>query len=180
MNLNAMRLTSRLLLAFGVTLLLSLTASGLALRELSQIEANLDDIVTDNNVKITLNYRMADAVHVVVRVIRTMALLNEVEEMKREQEKVAAARSAYDTARAELDKFVPNEAAKARRAAIDQASEKARPLNNQVMELALANKDAEAAAILLKEAGPAAQTWQDAIRANIEAQEQANQAQYLE
>ena len=49
-----LKIGQRLALAFGVTVLLSLASSGLALRELAAIEHNLDDIVGDNNVKLKL------------------------------------------------------------------------------------------------------------------------------
>lgn len=46
MNFGSLRLSTRLLLAFGVVLLLSMLSSGLALWKLSAIQANLETIVT--------------------------------------------------------------------------------------------------------------------------------------
>ena len=71
------KIGTRLSFAFGVVVLLSLASAGLALNKLSSIQANLEDVVKDNNVKIRLNNEMAEDVHIVSRVFRTMVLLED-------------------------------------------------------------------------------------------------------
>ena len=181
MNLAKLRLSTKLYGSFAVVVMLALLASGIALWKLHQVQTNLEDIVQHNNVKIALNQKMAEAVHIVARVTRSIVLLKDVNDMKAEQPKIVAARMSYDEARETLEKrFPPDAAAKARRADIDAAREKVRSLNNQVIDLAMANQDDKATALMLKEAGPATQVWQDAIRKNIESQEALNLARYEE
>ncbi|MEY2655998.1 MAG: hypothetical protein RLZZ524_3026, partial [Pseudomonadota bacterium] len=52
MKRNQLRLSTRLFLAFGAIVLMSLLASGFALFQLREVQGNLDDIVKDNNVKL--------------------------------------------------------------------------------------------------------------------------------
>jgi methyl-accepting chemotaxis protein len=178
MKLSDFKIGARLTAAFGLVVVLSIVSAGLAVTKLSAIEANLEDMVTDNNVKIKLNQDMAEAVHVVSRVIRTIALLQDPAEMAREMTKITKAREDYNQRWEALQKLPASETGKANRASIEQGMQAARPLNNKVLELALADKDAEAVALLLKEAGPATSKWQDSIHANIAFQEAQNQKQY--
>ena len=178
MKLNRMRLSSRLGLAFGLLLLLSLLSSALSLYKLTQVQANLEDVVLDNNVKIDLSQQMSAATHVTARVVRTITLLHDEQAKNSEQQKIVAAREAYDKARSALEKFPASEKGRTMRAAIDAALAETRRLNNQVLELARQNKVEEATALLLKEAGPAGQRLQDALDANIQFQKDNNLKQY--
>ena len=171
MKLTDFKIGTRLAFAFGLVVLLSVGSAGLALKELASVEHNLDDIVTDNNVKIKLNHEMAESVHVVSRVMRTMVLLHDKAEIKVEETKLLKARLLYDHGWDGLQKFAASESDKANRAKIAAAAETARALNNQVIDLAHAGKDDEAVAKMLKEAGPATQKWQDALDENVAYQE---------
>ena len=185
MNFGPLRLATRLSLAFGALVVLSLLSSGFALWRLAAIEANLEDIVTETNVKTALNTQLSESVHVVTRVIRTIVLLSDPQEKLVQQKKMVAARETYDKARAELDKHPSSDQGKAVRAEIDALAAKTRPLNTKVMELGMAGQAAEATALLMREAGPSAQQWQNAIDKNIALQEKhvaerfvASQASY--
>ncbi len=172
------KIGTRLASAFGLVVLLSLGSAGLALNKLSAIQTNLEDVVKDNNVKIEINHDLSQSVHVVSRVIRTVTLLEDKGEKDREAVKITKAREAYDKAWDALQKFPASEAGKANRANILAARDAARPVNNKVIELAQADKDAEAIALLFKEASPAVTKWQEAIDENITFQEDLNEKQY--
>ncbi len=174
MNFNALRLSTRLFLAFGTVVLMSIVSSGFALMKVSTIEGNLTTIVTDNNERTRLNQEMGTDVHIVSRVMRTLALLTDPQEKARERQKITVARASYDKARAALDKFPPSAEAKILRAELDDHAAKARALNNQVIELALADRDQEATTLLMREAGPAAQRWLDVIEKNLQLQDKHN------
>ncbi len=178
MKLNNIRIGTRLACAFGLVVLLSLASAGLALNKLSSIQANLEHVVKDNNVKVHLNDDLAKATHIVSRVIRTLVLLTDPVDMEHEMAKITKARADYAKAWESLQKLSASETGKANRSKILLASEAAVPHNNKVIELALANKDAEAIAILLKGSGPAVYKWQEAIDQNIAYQEINNSRQY--
>ncbi len=180
MKLADYKIGTRLAVAFGLVLLLSVGSAGLALKELALVEHNLDDIVTDNNVKIKLNHEMAESVHVVSRVMRTMVLLHDKDEVAREEAKLVKARAHYDHGWETLQKLVPSETGKANRAKIAATAETAQALNNKVIALAHAGKGDAAIALLLKEAGPATQKWQEALDANIAYQEANTEKQHAE
>jgi methyl-accepting chemotaxis protein len=62
------------------------------------------------------------------------------------------------------------------RARIAALAQEARPLNTKVFELALANQDAEATEILMKQAAPPTQKWQDAMDEYATLQKENNKA----
>ena len=158
--------------------LVSAASAGFALYELKAIEHNLDDVVTDNNVKIRLNHEMSEAVHITSRVTRTMVLLQDKEQEQREADKITKALAHYDAAWAALEKLPASEQGRTNRAQIEAARAVARPLNSKVIELALADNTADATTLLIKEAGPATQKWQDVLDENIRFQEANNERQY--
>ncbi len=182
MKIRSLRLATRLFLAFGTIVLLSALTSGLALLKLHDIQYSLVDIVTDNE-KIVLNTEMSDTIYSVARDMRTLILLDDEAAKAAERKQIDAAQATYDKSRAALDKFSSSQAeagSKAKRAAIDAAAQKARPLNNHVIELAMLKKGAEATALLLKEAAPATQAWQVALRENVALERKDSQAQFAD
>ena len=180
MTLQNLRVQTRLLIAFGLVLALSTLSGGLSVVKLAGIESNLEDVVLDNNVKIRLNYAMAESVHTVTRVMRTIVLLKDKEQMKTENDKLLKARADYDKAWTALDKMPASDAGKAVRAKLAAVRAQARPINDKVLELDATGKEDEAVAVLLKEANPANDKWQAAIGENIALQEAANAQQYDE
>ena len=180
MKFSALRLSSRLFLAFGIVVLLSVLSSGFALLKLQSIENGLETIVLDNNVRLALNQQMSESVHIVSRVIRTIVLLNDDAEKREQEKKVVAARAVYSKAQAELEKFPASDAGKALRLAVDSAAAKARDLNSKVIEMGMAGQTAEATALLMKEAVPSTQAWQDALHKNMDSQAQQNAARFQE
>ena len=132
-----LRLSTRLQLAFGLVVLV---ANGFALLQMSLLRANLDTIVNDNNVKVSLNQKLAESVHITSRVVRTVALLTD-EKLRAEQAlRLNGAREAYAEARKGLDGFAADPTTQERLAAIDAAAAKAQPLNDKVIELARLNQ----------------------------------------
>ena len=178
MKFTDFKIGTRLALAFGLVVVLSVASAALALKELASVEHNLEDIVTDNNVRIKLTHQMAESVHVVSRVLRTMVLLHDKDAVATQEAKLVKARALYDHGWDALQKFPPSEAGKVLRAKIVAAAQTAQVLNNKVIDLAQAGNDAEAIVVLLKEAGPATLKWQDALDDNIASQEAATKEQH--
>ena len=178
MKFSEMKVASRLALAFGVVLTISILAALLSLSRLSAIQENLQDIVQVNNVKVDLSSDMLNSVHVVSRVMRSIILLSEKSEKDAELVKITKAREAYDKAWSELEKYPPSEAGKAIRTKIAAQRDIARPLNSKVLELAMGEKDAEATKLLMGEANPATQKWLEAIEENVDLQKAGSVKQY--
>nr|WP_308494608.1 methyl-accepting chemotaxis protein [Duganella rivi] len=171
-----MKVGTRLSLGFGLVLLLLLLVAMLGVFNMSTIHAKLDRIVNENAVKTQLANEMSESVHIVARVTRSVVLLTEEAAIRTEMEKVAKARAVYNKAVEELSKMPATPKGIEIRERIAAQAKITRPLNDQVFALALANKDAEATELLMKQAGPYTQTWQDALDEYGDLQKETNQA----
>ncbi|MFO1193348.1 MAG: methyl-accepting chemotaxis protein [Rhodoferax sp.] len=166
--------------AFGLLVLLSVLSGGLALRQLAGIQANLEVIVKENNVKIRLNNSLSESVHIVSRVMRTVALLEDKAAKDREMTKILKARADYARHWDEMLKFPASTEGQALRQKIGTARDTALPLNNKVLETDAAGKKAEAVAFLMSDAAPATERWQQAIDEYLVYQEKNNEQEYMQ
>jgi len=171
MSFKDMKIGARLGLAFSLVVVITILSAIFSLSRLAHIQENLRDIVQVNNVKVRLNNEMSEATHIVARVMRTVVLLKDKSLKEHERAKIMKARADYDKAWGALEKMPASEEGNALRKKIHDAHSAAAAVNNQVIELGLADKEAEATALLLKEAGPATQKLQDALSENIALQQ---------
>jgi len=103
-----------------------------------------------------------------------MVLLSDEAAMQRELPKIQAARAQYDKAQAALEALPATEEGKAIRSRIRALQQEARPLTDQLLQLAAQHKDEEAVALLMQKAGPATQRWQDVMDEDVQLQRQHN------
>jgi methyl-accepting chemotaxis protein len=180
MAIANMKVGTRLGLGFGLVLVLLLLVAVLGVFNMSTIHAKLERIVDENAVKTELVNEMSEAVHIVARISRSVVLLSSEADIRIELEKVTKARASYNAAQEQLGKMPATPKGIAIRDRILGLQKIARPLNDQVFELALANKDEEATQILMKQAGPATQLWQEAMDEYAALQKATNQADAAE
>jgi methyl-accepting chemotaxis protein len=171
-----MKIGMRLGLGFAVVLLLMVVLIYEGLGGMNAQNEKMDKILNENNVKTALCNTMAENIHIVTRVIRSLILVNDSASQQGEKEKIIKARAAYDKAREDLEKFPASEQGRAIRKKIDEAGVAAREVNTKVMELAMANKDDEARDLLLATAAPLTNKWQEAIDDNLQRQMENNEA----
>jgi methyl-accepting chemotaxis protein len=176
MKLNNLKIGVRLGAGYAILLALMLLMTGGALVTLAHIEGYTEHIVGENDHKIELLDTMSKAIHIVAQVTRTSVLLSDAGAIQTELGKITAARARYDAAVDALEKMPATEAERGLRAKAAAAALAARPLNNQVIELAKAGKDEEATQLLLQQAGPATQKYQDTLDENIAFQMADNDA----
>jgi methyl-accepting chemotaxis protein len=169
-----MKVGIRLGLGFGLVLVLLLLVALLGVFNMSTIHAKLERIVNENTVKTALVSEMSEAVHIVARVSRSVVLLNELPAIRAEMEKVAKERARYNAALEQLGKMPATPKGLEIRERIVGLQKIARPYNDKVAELALANQDQQATEILMTQAGPATQAWQDAMDEYAALQKQTN------
>jgi methyl-accepting chemotaxis protein len=170
-----MKVGTRLSLGFGLVLVLLLLVSLLGVFNMSTIHAQLERIVNENTLKTQLVTEMSESVHIVARVTRSVVLLSDEAAIRREMEKVAKARTVYNQAVEQLLKLPATPKGVEIRERIAAQAKTTRPLNDKVFELALANKDEEATEVLMKQAGPLTQAWQDAMDEYAALQRENNQ-----
>ncbi|RYE72337.1 MAG: HAMP domain-containing protein, partial [Oxalobacteraceae bacterium] len=163
MNASRYSIKARLRLGFAVilTLLLGLAFSGLY--QMKRANTVNENIVEVNLKKIELLEEMSDSVHVVARVLRSIALLSDKERAAQEATKIAAARAKYDRAFGTLRAMPLDAAGQQFVRQITRMQTEVRPLNNRFAELSAAG-DPDAIKFLLDKAGPATAAWQDALR----------------
>ncbi|WP_229257034.1 methyl-accepting chemotaxis protein [Duganella lactea] len=179
MTMN-MKVGTRLSLGFGLVLMLLLAVAILGLFNMSTIHAKLERIVNENAVKTQLVNTMSESVHIVARVSRSVVLLHEPAAIRAEMEKVTKARADYNAAVEALAKMPATAQGVAIRERIAGHAKATRPMNDKLFELALADKDAEATELLMKQAGPSTQQWQDAMDQYAALQQSTNEADAAE
>ncbi|MEN3364657.1 MAG: methyl-accepting chemotaxis protein, partial [Burkholderiales bacterium] len=138
MNLANIKIGPRLTLGFGAVLVLLGVLALSAVNSLGKLDKNIDLILNDNVHKLILAQDMNDSLHVINRVIRTIVILTDDNAMKTEYQNITKARSEYNAAMATLEKSVTNEQGLALLKGIGEAQRAARPLNDKVLELAMA------------------------------------------
>ncbi len=174
-----MTIGTRLATGFATVLLLLAAVAGVGINAMSSIEGRLDEIVNDNVYKSKLLGDMSEAVHIVTRITRTIVLLDDKALKDIEVTKLHSFRQKYNEAWTALEKTSASEKGMALRVKVTSSSAEARGFTNQVLELAMLNKDDEAVKLLLGSASPASQKWQDAIDEYI-ALQAANTKDYHE
>ena len=187
--LRNMRISVRMALCFGI-LLVMLTGMGvLGITRMGDVEERLEEITGVNNVELALTVQMRIAVNQVNAALRDIVLLSDPVEMQATNAAIARSRANYNKAEEELRRMVESQAntdeeEKRLLTKVAAAKELARPANNRVIELGLADKNEEAIKVLMVEALPTTRAWLIALgelmdletRQNEEARQQAQHA----
>ncbi|OWW21542.1 methyl-accepting chemotaxis protein [Noviherbaspirillum denitrificans] len=174
MKIKDMKIGVRMGTGFFLMLALMMVLAATGGTGMSRVNTILDDVIESNVRKMNLVQTMSESVHIVARVSHSMVMLNDNAQIENEYAKIVKARSDYDTAITALSAISTEDAEKAILAKLKDAQEKIRPINNKVFELAKAGKDAEATELLLTQAAPATQHWQDILHESIRLQEENN------
>jgi methyl-accepting chemotaxis protein len=170
MNNARYNIGTRLGFGFAVLLAMTVALAAIGLSALNTVYAHLQTIVQGDLQRMEQLHRMSESVHIVARVQRTLVLLDDQATMDQESRKIGEARRHYSEA---FDSFAANPGNAEDRqfaARLPQLQQLARGLNDQVIALARADKDAEATSLLLTRAGPATQAWQDALAEQVRLQ----------
>jgi methyl-accepting chemotaxis protein len=173
--LKNFKLSARLGLGFGVILFLMIVIIGVVFVSMNSIQERLDKIVNENVYKLNLCQDMSESINTVAQVMRTIIILNDQAGRDAEYQKMEEARQRFDASWKALQETTATEQGKIIRADIETTMNTARPLNDRVVELAMADNDTEAARVLTEEAGPATQKWLDALDQNKKLQKENNE-----
>jgi len=169
MTFSHLTISTRLRLGFASILAAVVLVSGIGMVELDRANEATHHIVDANLAKINELEEMSDSVHVVARVIRSIALLQDQEAAAREGAKIFAAREKYNAAVKALAAMPLDDAGRAFLAKIGALQDKVRPMNDRFIEMSRAG-EAGAIQYLLTVAGPVTSEWQDTIREFISLQ----------
>ena len=168
----------RLAAAFGILILLSGLLVAIGVQSMATSRAELDTIVKVNVVKMHLGTAMRDANSRIFIALGTLTMVTADALNEEALATIKAQRQQYTQAREALEQFPASDGARRLRMQIDAARTTARGLNDQVIALALANRNAEAQNLLSEKARPAMLAWQDAIAENVSLQDAQMAASY--
>ena len=174
MKFTNFRVGTRLGMAFGSILLLMVVLSLIAVYQLLTLQADIDKVVKDNNVRMEHSNAMLTAIDAVRVRLRNVVLVTDEKGMREQQAKLNQVREAYDQAHHALMAMPATEKGQVLRDQIDAAATTARSLNTQVLELGLTNRNQEALALLLEQAAPATDAWLGLVEQLRELQKQRN------
>ena len=173
MKLSNLPIGTRLGAGFAIVLLMLIGVAYLGIHGMQQSNQSLHHVVTVNIKKMDALEDMSRSIHIVSRVVRSIALLSDETQAKLEHKKIDEARSHYDEAFSRLEKMPLDETGKKFVASIKEDQIAARALVNKFEDMVHTNKE-EAVQFLLKEVNPATAKWQDAIRDFTNLQEEKN------
>jgi len=176
MNFDHLAVRSKLTYSFGVMLLMLMIVAGTGYNGMRSANTELHNIVDINVNKIFLLNEMSSSVHIVSRVIRSIALLHDDNEIAAQKVKIADARKQYDEALASLEKLPLDEKGKKFVDEIKTAAGESRALNNKFVDLSKSDPDA-AIKLMMTDGLVAMNKWQGLLLEFSELQIAKNKAE---
>jgi methyl-accepting chemotaxis protein len=170
-----MKLSVRLGIGFCVILLLMVAIIIVVFFSMNSIQASLQQIVGVNVQKLNLYQNMSQYIYRITNNTRDMILLSDQAEKEKLKEEMGSIREEYDAAWQEILKLPVDENGKELQRRISEAVTAGRPLNDKVVQHALAENDDEAISKLLSEADPAMDKWQDLLNEAVTLQNEHNE-----
>ncbi len=155
--LNSMNLSKRLMFGFGLVTILLLILTGIGIRGLSALDNNLERIVTVNLTRINHLSDMQMSITNIGVNVRNIIINNSPEKKQEYQQRIVKSRDDYSKSFKAIEELTNKNDTKAWELInkLKDGITTSRTLSNRVIELALANKDAEAGQLLSKESAPA-------------------------
>ena len=175
-----LKVVTRLVLGFGLILVLLLGISGLGLYGMARVNDALNDITNVNNAEIKLVTTLRNALSQRALAIRNIALLDELPAMQVESQTLARQEKLYADAYAALAKMFANEPSTTERehqllVQIKNDETATLPLMAKAVQLGLENKAAEAGKVLVTEVRPKQQAWIKSLTELADFEDQLNE-----
>jgi methyl-accepting chemotaxis protein len=171
--LNNLKVSAQLALAFGIVVLLGMVQAGYSWVSLNGLASDLASLIDDRMVKVDQLGDTKDNANISARAVRNMVLLKDTSDMQSERKRIDEAFAKNAELLATLNGSTSSEQGKALMKAIGDVSGPYAAAVSRVAELALANKDEDAAALLLKEVRSLQSTYFKALDAAVDYQSSA-------
>ncbi|MCH8622324.1 methyl-accepting chemotaxis protein [Undibacterium sp. TS12] len=179
MKLSNLKISQQLGLGYGLLLCILAIVALLGINGMQKSNHAMQHVVDVNVVKIQHLENMSTSVHIVSRVVRTLALLADESQAQEQHKKIDEARQRYNKAFTELEKMPLDETGKKFMQKIKEEQQAARGLNDKFVEMAKTEKEA-AVQFLLKEVVPVNNKWQDSLHEFTLLQEEKNKQDEVE
>jgi methyl-accepting chemotaxis protein len=173
--LTNMKLSTRMGLGFGVILLLLVIIAVVVFISMNSLQATLTEIVEVNMKKQNLCWTLSASVDMIAAGVEDMIVAYDDEGIEAANKKLVDARTIFDATWNELEILANSDAEKDIREKIDEGVTTGRPLNNQVMEYAKADRDREAAELFFGDAGAAMDLCKEGCADGVAFQNEENQ-----
>lgn len=112
MNLNKLKLSTKLIVGFGLILLVSLSVALLSIYRLNQIQKIVGELVDMDNKKITFMYDMRGSVNQIAISARNLAISNDVKYMEEQKKAIDENIKKYRELEKELERLIYTEKGK--------------------------------------------------------------------
>jgi methyl-accepting chemotaxis protein len=174
--LKNMKIGARLALAFGVVIVLTMVIAIVGMSRMAVINERLENVVNKNIVKMDLVGGMIGAVNDETIAVRNILLMKNSGEKQAQVKRIEAASEKFVDAKSKIEKMLITEKGKQAYNKISDGDKALRPLITKIIQLSLANNDAEATRILLTEARPIQRKLLDDLAELNQAQDGLNKA----
>ena len=179
MNLNNMKVGTRLALGFALVLVLLVAVAVVGILRMAQIQDRLDHVVSVSNVSTGLVIEMRNNVGDRLASLRVLTLMTDPADMEPELAKFKEQTAKYTETQAKLTSIFAahaNDKEKALLAQIKEHEATAMPAIARASELYLANNAMDATRVMIREVRPVQKKWTDALN-QLAAQEDKQNAQ---
>ena len=179
MNLNNMKVGTRLALGFALVLVLLVAVAVVGILRMAQIQDRLDHVVSVSNVSTNLVIEMRNNVSDRLQSLRVLTLMTDPADMEPEIEKFKEQTTKYNETQAKLSALFAgngNDKEKSLLAQIKEHEAAAMPAIARATELYLAANAMDATRVMIREVRPVQKKWTDALNA-LALQEEKQNAQ---
>ena len=168
MNLNNMKVGTRLALGFALVLVLLVAVAVVGILRMAQIQDRLDHVVSVSNVSTGLVVEMRNNVGDRLASLRVLTLMTDPADMEPEIVKFKEQTAKYDAAQAKLAALFAQHANAQEKTLLNQIKEHeatAMPAIARATELYLAANAMDATRVMIREVRPVQRKWTDALNA---------------
>ncbi|GAA0409186.1 methyl-accepting chemotaxis protein [Massilia aurea] len=168
MNLNNMKVGTRLALGFALVLVLLVAVAVVGILRMAQIQDRLDHVVSVSNVSTGLVVEMRNNVSDRLASLRVLTLMTDPADMEPEIVKFKEQTAKYDAAQAKLAALFATYANDQEKALLNQIKEHeatAMPAIGRATDLYLAANAMGATRVMIREVRPVQRKWTDALNA---------------
>jgi methyl-accepting chemotaxis protein len=163
MNLNDMKISTRLILGFAILGLLLAFMAGVSVLKFKTMSGMLEEVINDRVPKVaSINDIKAD-VTLIADALRNMIIMSDTADIKKEAARIEVARKQIGERFAGLEAQLTGSDARALLNTVTQTRAAYEPLQAETMELAIGGQTFEAKAFLLDKVRPAQKTYFDAL-----------------
>ncbi len=154
MAFKNMKLGARLGIVFSIIVVMISGVVLIGILSIQSIHNKIEKIVKVGNVKINTAWEMTEHIYLLSNTIKTMVMLSDKDQLDNEKKNFDTSRSNIGKSQEKLEKLPIDEIEKKILSDIKSVREDVKKANDKMLELALLNKDKEAAEYFMKIATP--------------------------